>query len=96
MIALLCVESNVWVFCLMTRNNLHSTFCALGLLDILSGDMQKGIKIQTKHLDALIELHNTTGTFARNVQHLFSDSDIQVLMDVLKAVFLPYESFKQR
>lgn len=96
MIALLCVESNVWVFCLMTRNNLHSTFCALGLLDILSGDMQKGIKIQTKHLDTLIELHNTTGTFARNVQHLFSDSDIQVLMDVLKAVFLPYESFKQR
>ncbi|XP_028762015.1 conserved oligomeric Golgi complex subunit 7 [Neltuma alba] len=69
---------------------------AKGLLDILSGDMQKGIKIQAKHLEALIELHNTTGTFARNIQHLFSDSDIQVLMDVLKAVYLPYESFKQR
>ncbi|XP_054816180.1 conserved oligomeric Golgi complex subunit 7 [Prosopis cineraria] len=69
---------------------------AKGLLDILSGDMQKGIKIQTKHLEALIELHNTTGTFARNIQHLFSDSDLQVLMDVLKAVYLPYESFKHR
>ncbi|KAK4285179.1 hypothetical protein QN277_001912 [Acacia crassicarpa] len=69
---------------------------AKGLSDILSGDMQKGIKIQTKHLEALIELHNTTGTFARNIQHLFSDSDLQVLMDVLKAVYLPYESFKQR
>ncbi|KAL1324668.1 hypothetical protein HN51_034826 [Arachis hypogaea] len=69
---------------------------AKGLLDILSGDMQKGIKIQTKHLEALIELHNMTGTFARNIQHLFSDSDVRVLIDVLKAVYLPYESFKQR
>ncbi|XP_027353668.1 conserved oligomeric Golgi complex subunit 7 isoform X2 [Abrus precatorius] len=69
---------------------------AKGLLDILSGDMQKGIKIQTKHLEALIELHNMTGTFARNIQHLFSGSDVRVLMDVLKAVYLPYESFKQR
>lgn len=58
--------------------------------------MQKGIKLQTKHLEALIELHNITGTFARNIQHLFSGSDVQVLMDVLKAVYLPYESFKQR
>ncbi|KAL1362471.1 hypothetical protein AAHE18_03G083700 [Arachis hypogaea] len=69
---------------------------AKGLLDILSGDMQKGIKIQTKHLEALIELHNMTGTFARNIQHLFSDSDVRVLIDVLKAVYLPYESFKHR
>ncbi|RDX89592.1 Conserved oligomeric Golgi complex subunit 7 [Mucuna pruriens] len=67
-----------------------------GVLDILAGDMQKGIKIQTKHLEALIELHNMTGTFARNIQHLFSASDVRVLMDVLKAVYLPYESFKQR
>jgi len=58
--------------------------------------MHKGIKIQTKHLEALIELHNMTGTFARNIQHLFSASDILVLMDVLKAVYLPYELFKQR
>ncbi|CAJ1934141.1 unnamed protein product [Sphenostylis stenocarpa] len=69
---------------------------AKGLLDTLVGDMHKGIKIQTKHLEALIELHNMTGTFARNIQHLFSASDIRVLMDVLKAVYLPYELFKQR
>ncbi|CAK8575415.1 unnamed protein product [Lathyrus sativus] len=69
---------------------------AKGLSDILSGDMQKGIKLQTKHLEALIELHNITGSFARNIQHLFLGSDVQVLMDVLKAVYLPYESFKQR
>ncbi|XP_002510953.2 conserved oligomeric Golgi complex subunit 7 [Ricinus communis] len=69
---------------------------AKGILDILSGDMPKGIKIQTKHLEALIELHNMTGTFARNIQHLFSESDLRVLLDTLKAVYLPYESFKQR
>ncbi|BAT91246.1 uncharacterized protein HKW66_Vig0135890 [Vigna angularis] len=69
---------------------------AKGLLDTLACDMHKGIKIQTKHLEALIELHNMTGTFARNIQHLFSVSDIRVLRDVLKAVYLPYELFKQR
>lgn len=67
-----------------------------GVLDILSGDMPKGIKIQTKHLEALIELHNITGTFARNIQHSFSESDIKILTDTLKAVYLPYESFKQK
>ncbi|GLT39805.1 hypothetical protein SLA2020_139750 [Shorea laevis] len=69
---------------------------AKGILDILSGDLPKGIKIQAKHLDALIELHNMTGAFARNIQHLFSESDVRVLMDTLKAVYFPYESFKQR
>ncbi|KAL8554270.1 hypothetical protein ACS0TY_002459 [Phlomoides rotata] len=69
---------------------------AKGILDILSGDLPKGVKIQTKHLDALIELHNLTGSFARNIQHLFSDSDLQLLLDTLKAVYFPYESFKQR
>ncbi|XP_065871438.1 conserved oligomeric Golgi complex subunit 7 [Euphorbia lathyris] len=67
-----------------------------GILDILSGEMPKGIKIQTKHLETLIDLHNMTGTFARNIQHLFSESDLRVLLDTLKAVYLPYESFKQR
>ncbi|KAL5569917.1 hypothetical protein UlMin_026492 [Ulmus minor] len=67
-----------------------------GILDILSGDMPKGIKIQRKHLEALIELHNVTQTFARNIQHLFSDSDVRVLMDTLKAVYHPYDSFKQK
>ncbi|KAJ7949509.1 Conserved oligomeric Golgi complex subunit 7 [Quillaja saponaria] len=69
---------------------------AKGILDILSGDMPKGIKIQTKHLEALIELHNMTGTFARNIQHLFSEIEIRVLKDTLKAAYFPYESFKQR
>ncbi|XP_062118542.1 conserved oligomeric Golgi complex subunit 7-like [Humulus lupulus] len=67
-----------------------------GLLDIMSGDMPKGIKIQRKHLEALIELHNVTQTLARNIQHSFSDSDLRVLMDTLKAVYSPFESFKQR
>ncbi|XP_062115016.1 conserved oligomeric Golgi complex subunit 7-like [Humulus lupulus] len=67
-----------------------------GLLDIMSGDMPMGIKIQRKHLEALIELHNVTQTFARNIQHSFSDSDLRVLMDTLKAVYSPFESFKQR
>ncbi|ONK80125.1 uncharacterized protein A4U43_C01F14140 [Asparagus officinalis] len=67
-----------------------------GIMDILSGDLPKGTKIQDKHLEALIELHNMTGTFARNVQHLFSKSDIQILLCTLKAVYSPYESFKQR
>ncbi|KAK8485149.1 hypothetical protein V6N13_029089 [Hibiscus sabdariffa] len=69
---------------------------AKGILDILSGDLQKGSKIQTKHLEALIDLHNMTVIFARNIQHLFSETDLRVLMDTLKAVYFPYESFKQR
>uniref|UniRef100_A0A2P2KE02 Conserved oligomeric Golgi complex subunit 7 n=1 Tax=Rhizophora mucronata TaxID=61149 RepID=A0A2P2KE02_RHIMU len=69
---------------------------AKGIFDVVSGEMPKGIKIQTKHLEALIELHDMTGIFARNIQHLFSESDLQVLMDTLKAIYLPYESFKQR
>ncbi|KAJ0964288.1 hypothetical protein J5N97_029410 [Dioscorea zingiberensis] len=67
-----------------------------GILDILSGDMPKGTKIQNKHVDALIELHNMTTIFARNIQHLFSESDLQVLKITLKAIYSPYESFKQR
>lgn len=67
-----------------------------GILDILSGDVPKGVKVQTKHLEALIELHNMTGSFARNIQHLFSETDLKVLLDTLKAVYHPYEPFKQR
>ncbi|KAL9249752.1 Conserved oligomeric Golgi complex subunit 7-like protein [Drosera capensis] len=67
-----------------------------GILDILSGDMPKGVNIDAKHLEALIELHNTTNTFARNIQHLFSESDLKVLSDTLKSVYSPYETFKQR
>eukprot|EP00268_Persea_americana_P061451 TRINITY_DN7768_c0_g1_i1.p1 TRINITY_DN7768_c0_g1~~TRINITY_DN7768_c0_g1_i1.p1 ORF type:complete len:841 (+),score=175.88 TRINITY_DN7768_c0_g1_i1:285-2807(+) len=69
---------------------------AKGVLDILSGDMTKGIKVQTKHLEALIELHNMTVAFAKNIQHLFSESELQALLNTLKAVYSPYESYKQR
>ncbi|XP_010536539.1 PREDICTED: conserved oligomeric Golgi complex subunit 7 [Tarenaya hassleriana] len=69
---------------------------AKGVLDVLSGDMPKGIKIQTKHLEALIELHNISGTFARNIQHLFAESEVRVLINTLKAVYSPFESFKQK
>ncbi|GAB2294114.1 Golgi transport complex subunit 7 [Dionaea muscipula] len=69
---------------------------AKGILDILSGDMPKGIKIEARHLEALIELHNMTSTFARNIQHLFSESELNILFDTLKAVHSPYETFKRR
>ncbi|KAL9226723.1 hypothetical protein vseg_002501 [Gypsophila vaccaria] len=70
---------------------------ARGILDLMSStDMPKGIKIDSKHLDAIIELHNMTSTFARNIQHIFSESEINVLLDTLKAVYSPYETFKQR
>ncbi|KAF9607721.1 hypothetical protein IFM89_038605 [Coptis chinensis] len=69
---------------------------AKGILDILSGDMSKGARVQTKHLESLIELHNMTGAFARNIQHLFSESNLQVLLETLKTVFSPYETYKQR
>lgn len=67
-----------------------------GVLDILSPDLSKGVKVQTKHLEALIDLHNTTGSFSRNIQHLFSNADLQVLLDTLKSIYSPYEPFKQR
>lgn len=70
-------------------------FPVSGVLDILSTDLPNGVKVQTKHLEALIELHNTTGSFARNIQHLFSSSDLQILLETLKSIYLPYESFKQ-
>ncbi|KAL6873771.1 hypothetical protein ACP4OV_013853 [Aristida adscensionis] len=69
---------------------------AKGVLDVLSGDLPKSIKLQNKHLQALIELHNMTGTFARNIQHLFSESDLSVVLNTLKAIYSPYETFKAR
>lgn len=75
---------------------LNDHFVVSGILDVLSGDMPKGVKIQTKHLEALIDLHNMTGSFARNIQHLFSESDLNILTNTLKAVYFPFETFKQR
>ncbi|CAH8330420.1 unnamed protein product [Eruca vesicaria subsp. sativa] len=69
---------------------------AKGVMDLLSGDLPKGINIQTKHLEALIDLHNVTGSFARNIQHLFAESELRVLIDTLKAVYSPFETFKQK
>ncbi|XP_006657236.1 conserved oligomeric Golgi complex subunit 7 [Oryza brachyantha] len=69
---------------------------AKGVLDVLSGDLPKSTKLQNKHLGALIDLHNMTGTFARNIQHLFSESDLSVLLNTLKAIYSPYETFKAR
>ncbi|KAK3131052.1 hypothetical protein QOZ80_6BG0501400 [Eleusine coracana subsp. coracana] len=69
---------------------------AKGIMDVLSGDLPKSTKLQNKHLQALIELHNMTGTFARNIQHLFSESDIAVVLNTLKAIYSPYEIFKAR
>ncbi|AQL05279.1 oligomeric Golgi complex component-related protein [Zea mays] len=69
---------------------------AKGILDVLSGDLPKSTKLQNKHLQALIELHNMTGTFARNIQYLFSESDLAVVLNTLKAIYSPYETFKAR
>ncbi|EER90199.1 hypothetical protein BDA96_10G288800 [Sorghum bicolor] len=69
---------------------------AKGILDVLSGDLPKSTKLQNKHLQALIELHNMTGTFARNIQHLFSESDLAVVLNTLKAIYSPYDTFKAR
>lgn len=66
-----------------------------GVMDLLSGDIPNGT-ILNKHLDALIELHNMTSAFARNIQHLFAESDVQVLLITLKSVYSPYEVYKQR
>lgn len=69
---------------------------AKGILDVLSGDLPKSTKLQNKHLQALNELHNMTGTFARNIQYLFSESDLAVVLNTLKAIYSPYETFKAR
>ncbi|KAK8934338.1 hypothetical protein KSP39_PZI014828 [Platanthera zijinensis] len=67
-----------------------------GVMDLLSGDIPNGTKILDKHLEALIELHNMTTTFARNIQQLFAESDVQILISTLKSVYSPFEVYKQR
>ncbi|CAN6460799.1 unnamed protein product [Victoria cruziana] len=67
-----------------------------GILDILSGDVSKGARLQTRHLEALMELHNMTSAFAKNIEHLFSGSDSQIIPHAIKAVYSPYEPYKQR
>lgn len=67
-----------------------------GLSDISFGDAVRSNKVKTKHLETLMELHNMTGAFARNVQHLFADADTSALANTLRAIYSPYESYKQR
>ncbi|KAH7292646.1 hypothetical protein KP509_29G079000 [Ceratopteris richardii] len=69
--------------------------------DILSGagptdDGQKGEKLQHTQLGLLIALHNMTGTFARNIQHLFGSIESEDMVRVLSAIYSPYEGFKER
>lgn len=53
-------------------------------------------KGQPSRLALLIMLHNMTGAFAKNVQHLLASIDLAELAKVLQAVYHPYESYKQR
>lgn len=53
-------------------------------------------KRQPSRLGLLIMLHNMTGAFAKNVQHLLASIDLAELAKVLQAVYHPYESYKQR
>eukprot|EP01018_Ginkgo_biloba_P014591 Gb_05711 [translate_table: standard] len=69
---------------------------ASGLSDISVGEPLRSNKITIKHLEILIELHNMTGAFARNVHHLFASADIADLANTLRAVYSPYEAYKQR
>lgn len=67
-----------------------------GLSDMSVRVASRSNKIKTKHMETLIELHNMTGTFAKNIHHLFSVADVAVLANTLKAIYSPYESYKQR
>lgn len=62
----------------------------------LPGDGQKAEKFQHTQLGLLIMLHNMTGTFSRNVQHLFALIDAEDLVNVLRAIYSPYEGYKER
>ncbi|KAL3694263.1 hypothetical protein R1sor_007914 [Riccia sorocarpa] len=53
-------------------------------------------KGRSSRLGLLIVLHNMTGEFAKNVQHLLSDFEASEVARVLKAVYVPYEGYKRR
>ena len=71
-------------------------FLSPGVLDVLSDDLPKTTKLQNTNLVALIELHNRTGTFAGIIRHIFSESGRRVLLNTMKAIYSPYETFKMR
>eukprot|EP00250_Pteridium_aquilinum_P011176 c19884_g1_i1 orf=304-2817(-) len=62
----------------------------------LPGDGQKTGKLQHTQLGLLITLHNMTGTFSRNVQHLFTLIEAEDLVNVLRGIYSPYEGYKER
>ena len=37
-----------------------------------------------------------TGDFARNINHLFAIADITILANTSRALYSPYDSYKQR
>ncbi|BBN04234.1 conserved oligomeric Golgi complex subunit 7 [Marchantia polymorpha subsp. ruderalis] len=53
-------------------------------------------KGRSSRLGLLIALHNMTGEFAKNVQHLLSGFETPEVARVLKAVYVPYEGYKRR
>lgn len=61
-----------------------------------AGDGPKTEKFQRTQLGLLITLHNMTGTFARNIQHLFNSIEEEDMVKVLKAIYSPYEGYKER
>ncbi|CAM6118369.1 unnamed protein product [Calypogeia fissa] len=61
--------------------------------DSENGGVEKG---RSSGLGTLIALHNVTGEFAKNVQHLLSGIDLSEVARVLTAVYTPYEGYKQR
>ncbi|MCO5569270.1 hypothetical protein L7F22_022982 [Adiantum nelumboides] len=65
--------------------------------DILSlSGPADGSKAQHTQLGLLITLHNMTGTFARNIQHLLNSIEAEDMVKVLNAIYSPYEGFKER
>ena len=69
----------------------------IGVLSHLSPrETLRSIGVKTKILETLIELHNMTRDFARNINHLFAIADITVLENTLMVFYSPYESYKQR
>ena len=62
----------------------------------LTDDGQKANKIQHTQLGLLITLHSMTGTFSRNVQHLLSAIEAEDLVNALRAIYSPYEGYKER
>ncbi|KAI5075080.1 hypothetical protein GOP47_0009156 [Adiantum capillus-veneris] len=57
---------------------------------------QKSENFEHTQLGLLITLHSMTGTFARNIQHLFDSIEAKDMAKVLNAIYSPYEGYKER